>query len=72
MTKAKLAGTVRLIPTGDAYIPGVPAVEQDVTPERASELLAYTPAVFVTTDLPAAPADPAEKPEDDSAEEPKE
>lgn len=46
-----------IYPTGAAYIPGVPAVQQDVSPERAAELLAWTPAAF-TTDPPP-PADPA-------------
>lgn len=48
-TDAKL---VTIYPTGDFHIPGVPAVEQDVTPKRARELLAYRPPAF-TTDPPA-------------------
>lgn len=40
---------VRLYPTGLAHIDNVPSVEQDVTPERAAELLAYTPPAFTTT-----------------------
>jgi hypothetical protein len=38
--------TVKIIPVPDRYIQGVPAVPQDVSPERARELLAYTPAAF--------------------------
>lgn len=71
--RAAVGGTVHIVPTGNAYIPGVPAVEQDVTPERAAELLAFKPAAFTTTtELPAAPAEPAVEPDDDSADEPKE
>lgn len=51
--------TVHLYPTGDYHIPGVPAVECDVTPERAAELLAYRPPAF-TTDPP--PGEPATEP----------
>ncbi len=47
--------TVRLYPTGTAYIDGVPAVVIDVSPERAKELLAYFPPAF-TTEPPAQPA----------------
>lgn len=47
---------IRIYPTGDFHIPGVPAIEQDVTPERAAELLAYRPPAF-TTDPPGEPAD---------------
>lgn len=50
--------TVRIRPTGRAFIDGVPAVEQDVTPERAGELLAYQPAAFVLVEPPPDP-DPA-------------
>lgn len=35
-----------IYPTGEAYIPGVPAIEQEVSDERADELLAYSPAAF--------------------------
>ncbi len=49
--------TVHLYPTGYAWIPGVPAVECDVTPERAAELLAWYPPAF-TIDPPDAPAEP--------------
>lgn len=38
--------TIKLIPVPGVYIPGVPAMPQDVSPERAKELLAYTPAAF--------------------------
>lgn len=49
--------TVHLRPTVIAFIPGVPAVECDVSPERAAELLAWFPPAF-TTDPPDAPAEP--------------
>ena len=49
--------TVHLYPTVQAHIPGVAAVECDVAPERAAELLAYFPPAF-TTDPPDAPAEP--------------
>jgi len=54
---------VRIFPTPEAYIPGVPAVEQEVTPERAAELLAYHPPAF-TTSPPGAPAPEPEGPPD--------
>ena len=44
---------VHLFPTRDHYIPGVPAVECDVSPERAAELLAYHPPAF-TLEAPTA------------------
>lgn len=55
---------VRLYPTADATVPGVPAIEQDVTPEEAERLLAYSPPAF-TTEPPGAvaaqqPTDPPE------------
>jgi hypothetical protein len=50
---------VTIYPTAEAYIPGVPAIEQDVTPERAAELLAYRPPAFTT----APPGEPAPEPE---------
>lgn len=53
----------RIYPTGDFYIPGVPAIEQDVTPERAAELLAYRPPAF-TTDPPDQPAAKSKSPPD--------
>lgn len=45
---------VTLVPTGEAYIPGVPAVETTVSAGRAAELLAFTPPAF--TVKPPAPA----------------
>lgn len=77
---AAKADTVRLVPTGTAYIPGVPAVECEVSAEEAERLLAYRPAAFTragaapvaTTVPPAAPAEPAVVPDDDPAAEPKE
>ena len=53
---------VHLYPTSGFYIPGVPAVEQDVDAETAKELLAYSPPAFTTTP-PGPPADIA-APED--------
>lgn len=46
-----------IYPTGLAYIPGVPAVQQDVTAERAAELLAYRPAAFTLDPKAAAAGD---------------
>jgi hypothetical protein len=43
---------VRLVPVPGRFIPGVPDVAQDVDPETAAELLAYTPAAFVVEDDP--------------------
>lgn len=64
LTRVKKADTVRLYPTLDFHVPGVPAVEQDVTPERAAELLAWSPAAF-TTDPPDPPPDvPVAPPQD--------
>jgi hypothetical protein len=37
---------VKLIPVPGRYIQGVPAAPMEVSPERARELLAYTPAAF--------------------------
>lgn len=48
------AKLVTLYPVPGQHIPGVPHVQQDVTPERAAELLAYQPPVF-TTDPPSPP-----------------
>jgi hypothetical protein len=53
------AVTVRLYPTADAYIPGVPAVVTDCDPVTAEVLLAYSPPAF-TTEPPAEPAQPTE------------
>lgn len=38
---------VRLIPTGQAFIPGIPAVEQEVDQDTADALLAYQPPAFI-------------------------
>ncbi len=54
MTKSDL---VTIFPLPDFYVPGVSHVEQEVSPERAAELLAYQPPAF-TTDPPAEPAQP--------------
>ncbi len=45
---------VHLRPVDGRFIPGVAAIDQDVTPEEAEILLAYTPAAF-TADHPKAP-----------------
>jgi hypothetical protein len=50
---------VRIYPTGTHHVPGVPAVEQEVTPDRAAELLAYRPPAFTTSP----PGKPAPEPE---------
>ena len=42
----KPARTIKLIPVPGRYIQGVPAKPMEVSPERAKELLAYTPAAF--------------------------
>lgn len=55
-SQPRAAGFIHLVPTGSHYIPGVPAVEMDVTAERAAELLAYRPAAFTSDTEPAAPA----------------
>ncbi len=47
---------IRIYPTATAYVPGVPAVIQDVTPDRADELLAYRPPAFTLTPPAPAPA----------------
>lgn len=69
-----MSKAVHVVPTAGYYIPGVPAVEQDVTPEVAAELLAYRPAAFTTSDTPAAPAPepPAAPAEPAPADEPQE
>lgn len=54
----KSEALVRLYPLPDASIPGVPAIEQDVTPERAEELLSYQPPAFTTKPPKAEPAKP--------------
>lgn len=38
---------IKIIPVPGVYIQGVPAVPQEVDPQRAKELLAYTPPAFV-------------------------
>lgn len=48
---------VRLYPTGNAFIDGVPAVVTDCTPAEAARLLAYQPPAFTTT-----PPEPAKTP----------
>lgn len=53
---------VRLYPASGYHIPGVAHVVQDVTPERAAELLAYRPPAF-TTDPPDEPAEPEGPPD---------
>ena len=52
----KATELTRLYPTGTHYIPGVAAVECDVSPARAAELLAYSPPAFTTTPPPDVPA----------------
>lgn len=48
-----------IYPSGTNFIPGVPAVPTECTPERAAELLAYRPPAFTTTP-PGPPASPQE------------
>ena len=50
-----------IYPAPDAFIHGVPAVEQEVTAEEAKRLLSYYPVAF-TTEPPIAPEPPAEEP----------
>jgi hypothetical protein len=52
--------TVQIYPTGIALIDNVPAVVQDVTPERAAELLAYQPPAFTTEPPATVPDEPKE------------
>lgn len=54
--------TVRLYPTGLAHIDNVPSLVQDVTLERAAELLAYFPPAF-TKEPPEPATAPAESKE---------
>lgn len=54
---------VRLYPTHNAFIDGVPAVITDCWPEKAAQLLAYQPPAFTTT--PPAGAAPPDGPEPD-------
>lgn len=53
---------VRLYPTPDASIPGVPAEVMDVTRHRADQLLKYQPPAFTETPPKDAPPPPAEDP----------
>ena len=46
--------SVHLRPVPGRFIPGVAAVEQDVTPEEAATLLAYTPAAFTADPITSA------------------
>lgn len=46
MTRSDSERRVRLHPTGDAFIPGVKAVERLVPADIADVLLAHTPAAF--------------------------
>ena len=50
MTAKKL---VHVVPTGKAFIDGVPAVEQDVTLAEAAALMAHQPPAFAIGDGPA-------------------
>lgn len=50
---------VHLEPTGDAFIPGVPAVPMDVTEAEADTLLAWTPPAFVVVKEPGKGPAPA-------------
>ena len=45
---------VHLRPVPGRFIPGVAAIEQDVTPEEAEILLAYTPAAFTADPVTSA------------------
>lgn len=69
-TRKAAADKVTLVPTGTAFIPGVPAIEQTVSAKRAAELLAWSPPAFkvkrgskaepineATDSAPAAPAE---------------
>ena len=49
-----MSGLVHLRPVVGRFIPGVAAIEQDVTPEEASILLAYTPAAFTADPITSA------------------
>ena len=39
-------GKMRVIPVPGRYIPGVPDIPQDLDPEEAARLLAYSPPAF--------------------------
>lgn len=45
---AKMVTIYPTEPVGEVRVPGVPAEVQEVTEERAAELLAYTPPAFTT------------------------
>ena len=49
----------RLFPTSDGFVPGVEAVEQDVSEEEAERLLSFYPPAF-TREAPQAAEPPAE------------
>jgi hypothetical protein len=64
---------VTIYPTEGAYIPGVPAVEQEVDQATADALLAYSPPAFTTDPAEARPeVNPLEAPapEEPAVEEP--
>ena len=52
LSKKPPKGKVRVIPQPGQFIPGIPHVPQDLDPDEAAILLAYTPAAFVV-DEPA-------------------
>jgi hypothetical protein len=54
-------GKVRILPVPGHYIPGVPDVAQDLDPEEAAAILAYTPAAFVLAEPEPAPTKAAEE-----------
>ena len=61
--------TVHLWPLPGAFIPGEPAVERDETPERAAELLGWSPPAFTTDPPPdARPAAIQTRPKGGSAD----
>lgn len=63
--KRAVGEVVHLYPTHDAYIPGEPAIERDVTPEEADRLLAYQPPAYTTTPPGAPTAEgPVEEPQE--------
>jgi len=62
---------MKIYPTGDHYIPGVPAVEQDVDRATARRLLAWTPPAF-TAEPPGEPASPQPEAADAAPEPPEE
>lgn len=37
---------IKLVPVPGSYVQGIPAVPMEVSPERAKELLAYSPPAF--------------------------